>query len=627
MLIKIISGPFSIMIMILLVASLQYFLLYDSLTLGFKPDDWILYFNYKLLGSDPLSKISYVWSQRGLYTTYQVYYMGLLDSLFGLNYYIFHLSSLILKIIAILGLYPLIRIFFKSRLLAYLVVFLFSISHSAVGPLEFVVKGSDYLAIIWMEAFLLAYYWIQNNKFLSWRYYFILPIFFILAFSFSPIRMFPLLAIPFLTEVFLILRNFHPITIRKSLVKLSIIYSPFIIAFILMKPASLLADAYGPNGILKKVLDGNWYLLLAPFSGMGYSFITNDYWREIFGLIMADNLKNYLNFLLGGPTVICGMLTTFVVWSQIQRHKILFIVSTMLLNFLFQILIYFVAFHHRKLPFLQVNYDPVNLYSIIFGGYIIIIGFMIFLNWLKSKEKDRLSMAFWMGSAFLFVFTYLTWAFAPLGTGFRDTSYYLVVGSMGSSLMIGAFLVSFYNKLKSMTGRLGFLAFVVFLILIPIFKMSGQEILQSYSSLNRDGRGANGQIVMQKEARRMLADFKAGDYILVYFDTSDITGLGPFYSEGFLTSFPFFMLLQNGKVIDGCIGVIYEDNRMVQLIKSIQIQNGITGFSFPASCVDNGRIRSKDLFFTFDHFYAFRIKDKKLINIKEEVLKDLRFYN
>lgn len=591
---------------------LEYYLLHDSLTLGFKPDDWILYFSYKLLGPEPLSKISSVWSERGIYTTYQVYYMGILDSLFGLNYYSFHWFNLILKILATLSLFPLILILFKNKLLAILTIILFSISHASVGPLEFVVKGSDYLAIIWLNLFLLVYYLIVVEKLKGWKYYLLLFLLFSLSLGFSPIRIFPVTIIPPLIEAFLIFKNFNLGIFKKSLVRLAFLYWPFIL-LILYSPISVLGDAKGPFAIVEQISKGSWFYLLAPFSGMGYLFITNDFWWKIFSLIIADNFNDYLLFLSGGPTVICGILTLLITWSRILKQKLLFFILTLLLNFIFQVIIFFVA--------LKMQYDQTNLYSVIFGGYISVVGFMVFLNWLKWGSSDRVLAGFWTGSAFLFIFTFLTWVFAPLGTGFSSTSYYLVVASIGSSLMVAAFLISIYDKLK--VSRVKLLAFLPFLILIPIFGMSSREIRKTFSDLNKDGRGAEGQIIMQEEARRVLKNYNAGDFILVYFDISDISGNGQFYSEGFLISFPFFMHFRDNKIADGCIGIVHEDSQMVKLRESVQVKDGRKGFNYPGLCVMEGKSTLQTLFFPDDHFYAFKIKDRKLIDIKEEILEKL----
>lgn len=589
----------------------QYYLLGDSLTLGFKPDDWILYFNYKLLGENPLSKIFSVWTQRGLYTTYQVYYMGFLDKLFGLNYYSFHLINLIFKIIASISLYPLVLLLFKNRVLAFISVILFSISHSAAGPLEFVVKGSDYLAIFWMNLFFIAYYLIIAKRLNELKYNLILLALFILALGSSPIRLFPLIIIPPLIEAFNILKR-EQADIKKGMLRLLFFYLPFI-PLILYSPVSALGDSLGPLGVIKKISEGNWHLIPSPFSGIGFTFIAGDLWTKIFGLIEMDNFKNYFFFLLGGPTIIFGLLTFIISRIIISRNRLSFFILTLLISYLFEILIFFTVF--------KASYDGGNLYSAIFGGYIAIAGFMVFLNWLKQNTQDMIQIAFWSGAGFLFLFTFLTWFFAPLGTSFNEMSYYLVVSSIGSSLLTAAFFTALYKKIKLYGNKL--LPFLVFLAIIPMFQMSSSEIRSTYFQLNKDGRGAQGQIIMQMEAETKLADFKEGNSALFYFDTSDITGWGPFYSEGFLTSFPFFMLMSQDKVRDGCVGLIYENNKMTELRKTIEVQGKSKGFYYRALCINNGKQSIPYLFFNLDNFYAFKIYDKKLIDIKENILKEL----
>lgn len=611
---------FIILILVILVIISQYYLLSDSLTLGFKPDDWILYFAYKTLGDNPLSKLAYVWGERGLYTTYQVYYMGLLDSLFGLNYYSFHLSNLILKIIAILGLYPLVWMIFRNKLLSVLTVLLFALSQSSVGPLEFVVKGSDYLAIVFMEAFLLIYYLIIDRKFWELKYSLLLAVLLIFSFSASPIRMFPLLLIPLLIEIFLVFKKWKRSFIKNSLIRGSMLYVPFIVPFFFTTPISLTGNAYSPIGIIQKFLEGNWFLILAPFSGMGYSFITNEYFPKIFGLIRVEDLRNYAIFLLGGPTLFTGMITALISWSLITRNRILFFIITTSLNFIIQILFFFLATNHLRLT-LDVYYDPTNLYSVILGGFVLILGIISFVFWLLQEDrKDKLMASLWIGSIFLSIFTFLTWAFAPLGTGFNSTSYYLVVASIGTSLVSASFLVAIYEKLKK---SIKILAFIPFLILIPIFLMSSHEVRSMFSDLNQHGRGAEGQILMQQEARRVSKDFIEGDHALFYFVTSGIEhGQGPFYSEGFLTSFPFFMLLSDQKLIEGCIGVMYE-NTLDKLNKVVHSEKEIKGFKYPGFCWEQGKYITKELFFTRQNFYAFKIENKKLIDVKKEVLDQL----
>jgi hypothetical protein len=112
--------------LVIIVFFLQFNLLELALKIGFKPDDWILYFAYKSLDLHPLSKLLEVWGARGIYTTYQVYYMGLLESLVGFNYHSFQVVNLIFKALGTLAIFPLVLVIFRSRLLAILTTLFFA---------------------------------------------------------------------------------------------------------------------------------------------------------------------------------------------------------------------------------------------------------------------------------------------------------------------------------------------------------------------------------------------------------------------------------------------------------------------------------------------------------------------
>jgi hypothetical protein len=130
------------------------------LQLGFTPDDWRLLFFYQSLGDNPFSKILYVWSVKGAYTTSQVYYIGILNYFFGLNYQLYQVTNIVIKTIATVSIFPLVLIIFKRRLLAFLTTLLYGASFMGSKSLEYVVKGTDYLAIIPMNIFFIFYYYI-----------------------------------------------------------------------------------------------------------------------------------------------------------------------------------------------------------------------------------------------------------------------------------------------------------------------------------------------------------------------------------------------------------------------------------------------------------------------------------
>lgn len=613
------------LVLVITVLFLQFTLLDLALKIGFKPDDWILYFSYKSLGQHPLSKVTGLWAERGIYTTYQVYYMGLLEKLVGFDYRSFQIVNVIFKSLATVAVFPLMLVIFKNKSLAILTTFFFAISYAAVGPLEFVVKGSDYVAIFWMCIFLTVYYLIINKYPRNFLLLGIGLLLLVLTLGFSPIRLFPLLFLLPLTEIYLVLRHKSLDNLRNTLIRMLVFYLPFII-LILYSPGSILGFMQSPLGIFKRIIEGNWHLLLSPFSGIGYTFITNEYWGKIFGSLSVDSLEKYIYFLLGGPTVIFGVLTVIVAYIQSRQPRRFFLFA-FTLNFILEILVFFIATHSKYLPGnYGLHYEQSDLYSALFGIYILVLGLACFLEWIKDG-KNNLLMALWMGVLFLFVFTFAIWAFAPFGTSFSPTSYYLVVSSLGSSIFISAFLISIYNKVIRFKKRLlKIISLVLLLVLVIfIFVMNSQEIHSRFLDLLANGRAAREQQLLQGKFKERLGNFNNSKPALFYFDSSDLSGEGgSFYSEGFLGSFPFWMHFQGNKLTDGCLEVLYL-NEYRQLLPYIREQDGERGFFFRSLCVENGKASYKDIFYKPENFYAFKIKSKDFINIKNEVLKELEF--
>lgn len=572
-----------------------------ALKIGFKPDDWILYFSYKVLGSNPLSKIAQVWAERGAYTAYQVYYLGLLENLVGFDYHSFQMTSMIFKILATLSVFPLVLVIFKNKLLALTAAILYAISFSSIGSFEFAVKGSDYLAIFWMCMFLIAYYLsiTSNSRKLLWLGLSFMLL--ILTLAFSPIRLYPLLVLILLIEIY----------IRRTSIRLVVFFSPFII-LIFFSPSSILGYLQSPFGIYKNIVEGNWHLILSPFAGVGNTFIATEFWGKIFGTLTLKSFNEYIYFLLGGPTVIFGALTMTVGFLK-SKKPVLFFLPVFILNFILEILVFPIATHRRI--------DTAAIYPTLFGIFVLVLGAACFRVWFREK-RDNLLLAFWTGTLFLFVFVFFTWVLAPLGTNFSPTSYYLVVSSLGSSLALAAFFLMIFDKAKQTKNKLfKFFWFIPLLFMfVSIFWMSSQEIQGRFKDLLKNGRSAKGQTLIQERFRNVIKEIDLTKPALFYFDTSDLEGEGPFYSEGFLIAFPFWMHFQDNKLIDGCFEILYL-NEHSGLQPYVKEQNGVKGFVYRSLCVENGEVSQKEILYKPENFYAFKIKNRDFINIKEEVLK------
>lgn len=609
-------------ILLLIVVYIQKEFLSLAFIMGLKPDDWILYFSYKVLGSNPLSKIGTVWAERGAYTTYQIYYIGLLGDLIKFNWQLFHQINIHFKFLATISLYPLILVIFRKRVLAFLSTILYAASYSSVGSLEFVVKGSDYLAIFWMNNFLIVYYLIVRNKLRGFWWLIVSFVLLILAIIFSPIRLYPILIILPFFEAYLLIIKHKFTSIKTAFLRLFILYLPFL-SLILYSPQAILGFLPNP---LELIRSGNWHIQLTPLTGIGYLFIPNLYFGKVFGTLNTYSFPDYFIFLLGGPLVIQGVFTLFIAYLRINR-AVIFSLIVLFINLIAQSLIFFIAFHYKSLPInIQQHYDQSDLYPTILGIYILILSLAIFIKWAKTKYTDNLLAALSLGGVFSIIFIWATWIAAPSLVRFSSTSYYLVVASLGSSIFISAILNMAFEKFqtsKILLIRLAILN-IGLILLILIFIVSRNEIKERFTHFNLSGLNLMEQQQLQDKFRSALgkADLKKA---LFFFDTSELSGNGPLYSEGFLVAFPYWMHFDGNNLRDGCLEVIYENKDKPLLKKIVKVTPNEKGFYYRALCWENSKLVYQNLLYKPENFYAYKIINGEFISINDEVLRELGF--
>lgn len=621
--------PFIRYILILVLLSIgvfviQLMVLSEALKIGFSPDDWILFFDYKTLGDSPFFKVAEVWKHRGAYTTYQVYYIGFLVDVIGLDYQKLQLNNIIFKTLATVSFFPLVLVIFKDRILAFFAIIFLSLTPSFAGSLEYIVKGSDYISVIFLNIFLLVYLFNFTKSGVNWKLELLGFMLLIASLIFSPIRSYPIFGLIFLSLIFYIYRSkSKQKSIMITLLRLLIFCLPFIL-LLLYNPNLVLGYSKSPFDIWGKITTGNWHLLLYPFSGLGYSFVINDYYGKFFGTLMVNDLKSYLTFILGGPTIIFSLINLSLCYFLIKpKFRILVFLSIFSSNLIIQLLVYYLYLHNLSInTSLRMNFDPSLIYSTIVGIFVFLLSSVYFFAWLKGYCKNNLAKGIWFGGFFSFIFVFLIWVFAPLGTGFSETSYYLVVASIGSSLWMATYIKVLLNGVYSFKFRfIRYLCFASILFIFPIFYLMSYHGTNTYfKQIVKNGRGAEGQLTMQLQARSALPDWPKEDKILVYFDMSEEHQNGRFYTESLLTSFPYFMHFQNGRISSGCIESFYQEKKeLFSLIKTI---DGKKGFYYRGLCVTEKEVGYKDLLYDFNEFYAFKIRKKELINVTKEILNE-----
>lgn len=611
------------LVLVGVIVLMQLDLLFPALAVGFTPDDWAFVFWYKLLGENPFSKFVEVWSIRGPYTTVPLYYTGIIHSLAGFDYQKIQWIGIFLKTLATLILFPLVFIVFKNRLLAFLTTVLFGMSYASSGPLETVVEPSEYLGMFFSAVFIIAYYFTFKNREISIRKMFLSTFLLVVSLMMSVMRVYPLLAIIFLVELYFLLANKSLTGLRIFIFRLGFLFSPLIL-ITLYKPSLILSYIGVLPTVLTRVLEGNLQLLLTPVQGMGHTVpISSRIWDK-FGLLKIDSLGEYINFLLNGPFLVFSFIALFLGFFTLKHPK-RFILGVIITNLIFEILVFFFVKHGLTVPIVhRVNFDLYKIFPTLFGLFSIITSFFYWIEW--RREKNYLFLALWVGPLSSFVFIVLTWLLASENLSFGGAQdHYLMIPSFGTGLFISAILVLIYERMRKSKGiLLKISCLLILLITINLFYILNRELIHNYfNRANENGRSASGQILIQSRFRDKTKDVDLSQPALFYFDTSELSQDGPYYTEGLLSPLPFIVRFEGNTLVNGCAEVYYQNKD--ELKKIIIEQDGRRGFFYRALCVDNGVGGYSTIFYEPDNFYAFKLKNKDLIDIKAEILSELGF--
>lgn len=611
-------------ILIVLVLVMQYDLLRPAFQIGFTPDDWSFVFWYKLLGPSPLTKFFDVWSTRGPYTTVPIYYTGIIQGLVGFDFQKIQLIGIFFKILATLVLFPLTLLIFRNRLLAFLTVIFFAMCYPSSGALETVVEPSEYLGMFSMGLFFIFYYLNVKEETFSFQRIIPVVVLFIVTILLSVMRVYPLVVLVILIELYIMIQSKSAKLIHVSTLRLIFLYSPIMFVF-LYQQSLVLYYFSAALQIPGKIFEGNWHLVLVPVQGIGHTIPINPDWWRFLGLLSTKNFNEYFSFVLGGPLVFFCLLTIILALFTVSNKK-RFIILVLSMNFILEFILFFVATHYLILQDnLRIDFDTQKIYPTVLGIFILVLGFVYWIEWNLEGKKNSILLALWVGPFTAFVFTVLTWLLANINLAFGQGAHdhYLMIPSAGISIFLGAILTSIYIRVKKVKHRMiQSMMFGLIIIILLIFYFSNKSLIHSYfNRVNSNGRTADGQQLIQSKFREKIKDIDLDKPALFYFDTSEIIGDGPFYTEALLSSLPFFMHFQGDNLIDGCVEVYYESIDKLSLL--INYQNGEGGFLYRSLCAKNGVGGYESIHYKIDNFYAFKIKNKDFMDIKKEILLKL----
>ncbi len=605
-------NPKNFLILVILITFItisQLLILKPHLNYGFSDVDWGFLSIYKTQNpynpSQFIHNLTNSGTQGGVYT-HQIYYIGVQNEFFGLDFEKYQLTSHFFKILATIASFPVFFAITGSVLVAFVSTILFGFSYSAVGTMYTVVTSNDYMAIFLMEVFGLVYWNIIRKKItgLVWLFFALILLF--LTLFWSTERMYPLPLFIIITEFFLLIKRLGSQTKRLIVKRLSVLILPLLIIFI-VRPIVFL-DFILRNGseIIKRIYEGNWNLLLTPFIALGSIILPSDT-AKFFGIASIESFPSFIDYLLTGPTPILFVLTFFTaVFIFKKPHKVILQIS--ILTFIFSIFLYVLASH-----FVDHLLSRESITQALIGFYILAFALVSFGYWLKNNQHSL--MGLFVGPFFAFLYILLTWVGAATSEVFIGAHRYLTIPAMLMSLFLGtlfSLMVSKnYHFLKN-HQYLRVISFTPFFLLIFFINLNISEVENFFYYQLYNGFGNEDKQFMRGQLLNNLNNLPSDQPSLFYFDFKEDNTRGYYYDNTILGGFKSWMLWnKNLNFRNGLKPEIFWNNE--GLLEDSMLRNGIKGFSY------------QNHFYDTNHFYAFKLQDKRVIDIKDKLLNKLNF--
>lgn len=612
----------SFLMLIPMVILLQYVILEPHLRYGFADVDWNFLLSYKKLSQtyhNPVSFFWGAWNYWGVYT-YQVYYIGLIQKFFGMDYINFQIVTHVFKVIATLSLYPIIFLTTKSRLAAFLTALIYGVSYSSVGVMYTVVTSGLFVAIPIMNAFLVWYWYLINKVNNSiWEILFQVIIFAITLLSATE-RMYPLIVVVILIEFYWWFRKgYSKLALFQALKRQSIFLALFLM-ILLYKP-SIFRDMSGNVAVTyQKFLQGNWQVVLSPIISLGSLFLPRDYWNYL-GVANINNVYSYIGFLMNGPFLLFGPIAIFLS-IFISKNKRVFIFSVLLLTFILSILVYVLSTHQLYISeSVRMHFDMTTIIPALIGNFVIALVIVLFREWIKGDEKNSLVISMIGGMVIAFVFIILTWVAADWTLVFSGVHRYLTIPAIGSSLFIAGFITIIFNKLQLRKTTKG-LAYLFLLVLIPIILFNASVIKKYFNyELSYAGTDVAGHIRMKSKLWSYLGDISKTDPSIFYFDESADHDNGYFDETTVMAGFNSWMRFRGSDIVpDNLTPGLLRSNLMCPG-ERIMCLDKVKGF-ISTQNREKG-ILYGTVFYKKENFYAFRFINKDIVDIRSGIVKTI----
>lgn len=618
-------------IITILVITSHIFLSRVVIGLGLTDEDYLGLYIARVYREKMFTSPVYFVNHYNLHNISHDLYIGFLDLLFQDNYDMYLYASIFLKILATLTLFLLILLTTRNKLLAALATFLFGISYPASGALRLYVVGNEYLGVALMNLFFVAYYFCIKKE-NSWRLLFFASLTATLSFMAAPIRVFPLFIIVLLIELFILFKNkfsrIYPSVLRGS----SIAAPGILIMLFSLKETAI--GSYSPAGIpdfLKMVAAGNWWLMLNPFWGLGYTFLPIRYTMQLFGVIDTTHFSfsTYLNFLFQKPLILSALVSLLLTFI-ISKKKLRFFVILMSVNFILNILLYIIFSHNLSSSFNSFH----GLYANILANYILSVSITCGIEWFLTGRRNQLVFLTFLAPLISLFFILSQWVFTRDMFIFQEGVHrYFVLPAIGSYLFLACLIVLIYQKAKTTKGVIKLVtSSMAVVFLLYIINVSRDEQYMIFQGRKMQGLDLKIQESMKQQTFNYIPKDKIQENLLFYIKFKSEKLGDANHWENIFNWYDLHMWMAlkrsyfTGKAVEGCVATTWDIN---ELRKMTRLQNGIKGFLYDDSGNKMGLCSSLNKkpsvsgkFIPLDNLFAFSIDQYKVIDITKEIRKD-----
>jgi len=601
-------NPKNFLILVILITFItisQLLILKPHLDYGFSDVDWGFLSIYKT--QNPYNPLQFIHNltnsgtQGGVYT-HQIYYIGVQNEFFGLDFEKYQLTSHFFKILATIASFPIFLAISASMPVAFVATILFAFSYSAVGTMYTVVTSGDYLAIFSMGLFFVVYCYVLKKNSINWAFLLLAFILLVLTLFLSTERMYPLPLFIAFTELFLFWRNKFRLQ-KNSLIRIIILLVPLTLVF-LTQPLIFL-DFLSRNGeeLLQRILAGNWNLILTPFIALG-SIITIQTYTEVTSIAKIENFFQFLDFLII-PLFILLLATVFIGVGILKRPGI-FISKIITATFLSIFLLYILSTH-----FVDHLITIKSIIQGLVGFYILIVAYVSFKYWLS--QKDRILIGLFIGPFFAFVYILLTWVGAATSEVFVGAHRYLTIPAMGISFFLATIVIISFQRLYLLQKSpfIKLISFIPLILLTFFLKDNTLGIWDFFNFQLYNGFGFKDQQYMRNQLNSYLTDLSSNESSLFYFDLAKDNRNSYYYDNTIRGGFRDWMYWNKKINFKKQLAPALIWNQTDKLPLLIVKKGGRIGLTYYGK------------FYDIENFYAFRLNYKIVIDIKSEVLKNL----